>query len=108
MFEKVRALFSSFKGSNTSGTVAAKGIVNQIVNWVISISRFDLLSNADVYEQIYVYEADAGGGIDKVASMVANSFKYFYIPDAGDEMDELEIEMADAANSMFTSLMYWA
>lgn len=102
MFEKVRALFSSFKGSNTSGTAAAKGIVNQIVNWVISISRFDLLSNADVYEQIYVYEADAGGGIDKVASMVANSFKYFYIPDAGDELDEVEIEMADAANSMFT------
>lgn len=102
MFERVRALFSSFKGSNTSGTAAAKGVVNQIVNWVISISRFDLLSNADVYEQIYVYEADAGGGIDKVASMVANSFKYFYIPDAGDEMDEMEVEMADAANSMFT------
>lgn len=101
MFERVRALFSSFKGSNTSGTAAAKGIVNQIVNWVISISRFDLLTNAEVYEQIYVYEADAGGGIDKVASMVANSFKYFYIPDAGDEMDEVEVEMADAANSMF-------
>lgn len=102
MLERVRALFSSFKGSNTSGTAAAKGIVNQIVNWVISISRFDLLTNADVYEQIYVYEADAGGGIDKIASMVANSFKYFYIPDAGDEMDEVETEMADAANSMMT------
>lgn len=101
MFEKVRAFFSSFKGSGTTGPAAAKGVVNQIVNWVISISRFDLLSNADVYEQIYVYEADAGGGIDKIASMVANSFKYFYIPDAGDEMDELEVEMADAANSLF-------
>ena len=102
MFERIRAVFSSFKGSNTSGTAAAKGVVNQIVNWVISISRFDLLSNADVYEQIYVYEADAGGGIDKIASMVANSFKYFYIPDAGDELDEVEELMADAANSMMT------
>ena len=102
MFERVRALFSSFKGSGTTGTAAAKGVVNQIVNWVISISRFDLLSNADVYEQMYVYEADAGGGIDKIASMVANSFKYFYIPDAGDELDEVEELMADAANSMFT------
>ena len=102
MFERVRALFSSFKGSGTTGTAAAKGVVNQIVNWVISISRFDLLSNADVYEQMYVYEADAGGGIDKIASMVANAFKYFYIPDAGDELDEVEELMADAANSMFT------
>lgn len=101
MLERVRALFSSFKGSSTSGTAAAKGVVNQIVAWVISISRFDLLDDSDVYEQIYLYEADAGGGIDKFASMVANSFKYFYIPDAGDNLDPIELEMADDANSMF-------
>lgn len=104
MFKRIRALFSSFKGSGTAGPASAKGVVNQIVSWVISISRFDLLSNADVYEQIYVYEADAGGGIDKIASMVANSFKYFYIPDAGEEMDELEIEMADSANALFRGI----
>jgi hypothetical protein len=102
MLERIKAAFSSFKGSSTTGTTAAKGVVNQIVNWVISISRFDLLTNSEVYEQIYVYEADAGGGIDKIASMVANSYKYFYIPDAGEELDDTEIEMADAANSMFT------
>lgn len=102
MLERIKAIFSSFKGGSTYSAAAAKGVVNQIVSWVISISRFDLLSNADVYEQMYAYEADVGGGIDKIASMVANSFKYFYIPDAGDSMDDVEIEMADAANSMFT------
>jgi len=58
---------------------ATTGNTKKFVNFVTSISDFSSLPEEEIYENMYKFTAEVGGSIDRFASMVRESFKYFYV-----------------------------
>jgi len=99
------------------GMTASRNITSQLANFLISKSRFEQMTEEEIYEELYMREAEIGASVDKFSTMVAESFQYFIydkskklkdLPDAllsNINYDEnLADEMVNAANQMKKNL----
>lgn len=78
---KVREIFSSLATIrdpiSAGGTVAARKVANSFTNFIIGKTNWDEMGEEDIFEQMYCWEPEVGGGIDKVGTMVGQCFQFF-------------------------------
>ena len=77
-----------------------KSIVSGLIANLSSLSRFDQMSMEDIYEQIYAYEPEIGGAIDRLSSLVALSYKGFTLKNVGDTLEEDERRVLELATQV--------
>lgn len=113
---KVKEVFSSISKIRdpifNGGTIAAKRIANSFTNFIIGMTNWDEMPEEDIFEQMYAYEPEVGGGIDKLGTMVGQCFQFFeyanpediFIPGKAVPSFEVLEKMVKHANYMARSL----
>lgn len=108
--QKVKEVFSGlytirdpiFRG----GSVAARRVANSFTNFIIGKTNWDEMPEEEIFEQMYQWEPEVGGGLDKIGTMVGQAFQYFealnpedlFIPDASAPDPEKMERMVKHAN----------
>ena len=103
VFDRVKKLlrFGAYQDIKyTYDRPIGKSIVSGLIANLSSLSRFDQMSMEDIYEQIYAYEPEIGGAIDRLSSLVALSYKGFVLKNVGDTLDEDEARLLEIANTL--------
>lgn len=101
LLDSVRKVFSSISIGATKPTdkvSATKTITNELLGYLLGLSDFSNLDEDEIYEQLYIWEPEIGGAIDRLSTLVGESYKYCYIKDSGDTMEDIEKEMVETAN----------
>lgn len=83
---------------------AVKTLTSDLVSWVLGQTDFGNMDEEDIMEQLYLFESEIGGAVDRTSTMVGEAFKGFYIKDAGAALEPLEQEMIMQANIMSETL----
>lgn len=102
-----KAKFSQFlSGDNSTTTSAssAKSITSALTSYIVNLSAFEDMKDEEVYEQLYVWEAEVGGAIDRVSTMAREAFKGCHIRYPGQELEDIEKEMLEAAELIIKEL----
>lgn len=83
--ERIKKIFSSMSMvTKPSDKVAATTtITNNLVGYLMGLSDFDNMNEDEIYEQLYIWEPEIGGAVDRISTMVGESFKYFHIKNPG-------------------------
>lgn len=113
MFDKIRRnIAKRFMGrtlprNDENGSIADTGqnyeITQNLIKYVRELSRFDLMSEEEIYEQIAVWEADAGGAIDRMSTLVKQSLHEPFIK-KGKSIDTSEQKCVDVAIDVYERL----
>lgn len=103
MARPVKKQFSQMLvGTSESGKVtASKKITTQLVGNLVEMSKFDQMKQEEVNEQLYKWEPEVGGSIDRLATLVTQSYQGFQIkrvPDAQDIAKISQEELPDGAD----------
>ena len=77
-----------------------RSIVVNILNAINRISRFDEINQWDAYEDMYAYEPEIGGAIDRLSSLVALSYKGFTLKYVGETIEEDEARLLELAQKI--------
>lgn len=91
--KKFFASLSSGASTPTDKVSASKTITNDLLGYLLGLSDFSNMDEDEIYEQLYIWEPEIGGAIDRMSTMVGESYKYPYIKDAGDSIDDIEEKM---------------
>jgi hypothetical protein len=75
---------------------ATKTLQNEYIAQWLELSDFLNLDECQIYEQFLVWEPEVGGSIDRISTMVGESFKEFAIRDM-DKLDTLREDMIKEA-----------
>lgn len=118
-YKKITKAFSGGNVTfNREGNVeSSRKVTSQLAEYLINKSRFDSMTDEEIYEALYVDEAEIGSAIDKFSTMVAQAYQYFTydktkklkdLPDSllmtTDFDESLAEEMVNAANQMAKNL----
>lgn len=93
------ATLSSGSYTTSDKVVAAKSITNNIASYLIDLTKFDNMDDAEIYEQLYVWEPEVGSSIDRFSTLVGDSYKGFTLKD-GVASDGVSEQMLADANEM--------
>jgi hypothetical protein len=99
--------FSGFLGTNkasSSNVSAAQSIVSNMSGYITDLSQWEKMNDADIYEQMYVWEAVVGGAIDRISTLVKQSVSGCIVKDIGEALDPSEIAMRAEANALMDEL----
>lgn len=97
--DSITKLFSSVVPSKPTDKIAAtKTITNELIAYLLGLSSFDTMPEAEIYEQLYVWEPEIGGAIDRMSTMVGESYKYCCLRSTTTERTELHDKMINDAN----------
>jgi len=103
--DRIRKVFSSFPTQKPVDKVAAtKTITNELVSYLLGLSAFDTIDDNDIYEQLYVWEPEIGGAIDRMSTMVGESYKYCCLKDTVQSRTPLHEKMIEDANKIAEEL----
>ena len=91
-------------GTSADHIYAGKQVTNSLAQFLIDITNWRDMDEADIYEQLYGLEPEVGGAIDRISTMAADSFKRFKMSDKDTEYDETEAEMLREAEHLATTL----
>lgn len=86
---------------NANKVIAAQMTTANLNTYIANMSNFDNLKDDQVFEQIYKHEGDIGAGIDRISTLVSESFKGIVTTKVGAEMDTKEQECFDAAKKIY-------
>ena len=105
MFNRIRRMFSTLSGGNGNLPVVTPyaSITADMVDYISKLSKFGDMTEEEIYEQMLVFEADIGGGIDKMSTLVGESFKGFVIK-SGESLSEDEQRCVNLANEMVDTM----
>lgn len=95
---KVFASLSSGASRPTDKVSATKTITNDLLGYLLGLSDFSNMEEDEIYEQLYIWEPEIGGAIDRMSTLVGESYKFCYIKDSGDTMEDIEKKMVEDAN----------
>jgi hypothetical protein len=84
--------------------VAAQMTTANLNNYIAKMSNFDALKDDQVFEQMYKHEGDIGSGIDRVSTLVSESFKGVYTKDVGVELEANEAACLADAKKIYESM----
>lgn len=79
---------------------AVKTLTSNLISYELELSDFANMDEEDIYEQLYLYESEIGGAIDRTSTMVGESYKGFYLKEAGATVDGIEKEMIENAKKI--------
>jgi hypothetical protein len=91
--QKFFATIGSRASTPTDKVTASKTITNDLLGYLLGLSDFSNLDEDEIYEQLYIWEPEIGGAIDRMSTMVGESYKYPYVKDVGETMDDIEEKM---------------
>lgn len=77
-----------------------KAIVTSLISAIQKISNFDNRNIYDSFENMYAYSPEVGGAIDRFSSLVALSYKGFYLQHTGEEATEQDKKLLELANKL--------
>lgn len=91
--------FTSVEGGQT----AANTNVKAFANWLINQSNFSTYQEEALYEHFYKYESEVAGSIERMASMVRDSYKGFVLknPTRYDNLPDFKLDDVEVNSSMF-------
>lgn len=89
---------------NSNKVVAAQMTTANLNSYIANMSNFDNLKDDQVFEQMYKHEGDIGAGIDRISTLVSESFKGVVTTKVGTEMDAKEQECYDAAKKIYETM----
>lgn len=97
MARKMKKKFSRLIESTSSGggVTASKKITSQLVGNLVELSKFDEMNQEQVNEQLYKWESEVGGAIDRLAALVTESYQGFYIKEVPDAIDVNKIDTSE-------------
>lgn len=75
---------------NANKVVAAQMLTSNINTYIAGMSNFAALKDDQIFEQMYKHEGDIGAGIDRVSTLVSESFKGIKTKDVGETLDKKE------------------
>ena len=88
--------------SLTSGKInASRKITSQLVAHIVEMSKFEEMKQEEVNEQLYKWEPEIGGSIDRIATLVTEAYQGFVIkrvPDAIDVENIKKDELPDGGD----------
>jgi hypothetical protein len=90
--------------SNTNKIIAGQVITSNITSYIMERSDFSKLTDTQVFEQMYKLEADIGAGIDRVSTLVSESFRGVVAKNVGEELDEKEEKCIKDAKKIYESM----
>jgi len=95
----IRKMFTSVVPTKPTNKVAAiKTITNELVSYLLGLSSFDTMTETEIYEQLYIWEPEIGGAVDRMSTMVGESFKYCCLKSSVENRDDIHKKMVDDAN----------
>lgn len=96
-----RKYFGSFSPTTipTDKPVAVKQLTNNLVTWLLGQSDFASMDEEDITEQLYLYEAEIGGAVDRTSTMVGESFKGFCLKEGDTDVKGLVSAASDGSFS---------
>lgn len=84
MFERVKKMFSMM--GNSSPTVsyddrvtAMRKVSNYLTRYLVDLSSFQDMKEEEVYEQLFVWEPEIGGAVDRIGTLVGQSYQGLYL-----------------------------
>jgi len=88
----------------TTRAAMSKKITTKIASFMVGLSRWDEMSDAEVAEQCYQWEPEVGGAIDRMSTLVGQSFKGFVLNDVDKTESDLEKKMLKEAEKLWRDL----
>lgn len=82
MMEKVKYFFSGLFKNNyttTSNINSARRVSSKLVEYIVNESDFNNMTLFEVFENMYEKEPEVGGAIDRISTLVGQSFKGFSV-----------------------------
>lgn len=104
--DKVKLYFSRFmEGSKASSSniAASKAITSELTGYLVSLSNFSNMKDEEICEQLYVWEPEIGGSIDRISTLVRQAYTGFILRDVGGEIDPTEAEVIRLADEIAES-----
>lgn len=95
---------NSFTLPNANKVIAGQMITGNLTTYIMSMSNFDALTDCQVFEQMYKHEGDIGSGIDRVSTLVSESFKGITPKEIGEELDEKEEKCLKDAKKIYETM----
>lgn len=95
---KTFASMSISASKPTDKVAATKTITNELVAYLLGLSDFNSLTEEEIYEQLYTWEPEIGGAIDRMSTMVGESFKYCCLRGDVERPGKLHDKMVKDAN----------
>jgi hypothetical protein len=77
--------------------VAGKRITLKLVEFMQNLSNFSDMQDEDVLEQMFIWEPEVGGALDKQSTLIAQCYKGPILKDTDKTTDKLELDMIDTA-----------
>ena len=103
MAKKSKKQFSRLvEPTSASGKInASRKITSQLVAHIVEMSKFEEMKQEEVNEQLYKWEPEVGGSIDRIATLVTQAYQGFVIkrvPDAIDVENIKKEELPDGGD----------
>lgn len=101
--KEIKYKFSGLFGSKRSASNVAqtKQLTSELAAMILSISDFQNMRDEDIYEQLFIWDTDAGGSTDRISSLVSMAFNKIVIKDDDEILDDTEKQMLKDSNSIF-------
>lgn len=105
MFERVKKFFSMM--GNSSPTVsyddritALKKVSSNLIKYLIDLSSFQDMKEEEVYEQLFVWEPEIGGAVDRLGTLVGQSYQGVYLKNTDRVEDPKEKKVLELAKEI--------
>lgn len=80
--------------------MAGKKITTKLVEFLQSMSDFSNMQDEEMQEQMFIWEPEVGGALDRLSTLVAQCYKGPYLRDTDKATDKLEEEMLKKAREI--------
>jgi hypothetical protein len=104
----VKAEFMNNNQQNTSTSTnkvaAGQMITTKFGGLITDLSNFDGLTDDQLYEQLWVWEPEVGSSIDRVSTLVSESFRGLYLHDVGPTLEAKEAKCLKEAKKIYESM----
>jgi hypothetical protein len=88
---------------SASRTMAGKKITVKLVDFLQRLSDFSTMQDEEMQEQMFVWEPEVGGALDRLSTLVAQCYKGPILRDTDKTTDELEKKMLEEARKLSDS-----
>lgn len=104
VFGRVRRLFGVLaRRNNVASITTSKRITADMVRFVSDMSKFADMDEVEIEEQLYAWEADIGGAIDRVGTLTSQSYKGMKI-DVETSLDPQESRCLELGNKIYEDM----
>lgn len=89
--------------------MANKVAANQMIttnlgSFVVDLTDFTHLTDEEIYEQLWVWEPEIGASIDRLSTLISESFKGVYLKDVGITQDDKETKCLTEAKKIYEKI----